>query len=286
MVLYIKSDSETQKWFMDDIENYFKEVSDINSRWSEMCENFKFDFYFLNIIWKRDYMIKDAKDGRGFQSEPASFKEFSQTKGLEISSEIKKSINNGKGDEDQRVVNIDSIEKFIKYSSLLGKLMQKILFLNQDNIESKNKTKLLLQRLIFIANLWSSNLFYYPISAISSFYLEEKSKIIQIYSLKEPRELYKAEKEFGKGSLLTWHKGFWNNLLMYDDYGYVIKKTIEVIHRIQKESEDKNAVIKSILILQKTYSILTENKEQSFKIFVDLIEKLFGSFSKLQNSEK
>lgn len=287
MILFIKSDPLTQEWFIQDIIQYFEEVWNIECDWGKKKQKFEITFFFQKLIVKKEYNKSQSDESKISQLSVGTFQEFSQREELPISSSIKKTIGEDCSKWDTRVIIIKSIDRFVKYSSLLGKLMLKMLHTNSCNKDVKKTTKFLLQRLLFLIDISPEDLYYFPISALSSFYLDDKSELELSYSLKAPREIYKFQKSFGKNPMLTFEIGYSNNLLIDKDYEFILNNTIEAINKIQKDSNDMKAVIKSILILQKWYShLIKEDKNKCLKVFIQLIEKLFVNFSDIKDNQK
>jgi len=114
--------------FFKDLERYFEKVAEVDKNWKQYRKDFCLDFWFQNIIVRRNY-LKQVAEGKITQEGLNTFTEYTQKEEVSLESELRQATQRKSGARDTRLVTLKSIEQYIVYSSFLAQLMFKILFI-------------------------------------------------------------------------------------------------------------------------------------------------------------
>lgn len=230
-----------------------------------------------------------SENNRISQNDINTYFEFTQKESINLKEEIKNLTSSARDKNDPRIVCIYSIEAFISFTSFLAKLLFRIL--NIASVKKQEKIQLskgVLNRIIMLVERSPDDLLYYPVTALSSFYLEDTLEQELVISLKGSRSLYKSIKSFGKASMLKWNKTLGaNNMLQEGDYEIIINQTLKAIQSVQSRNKDTATTILTIQILQKTFPYYhPDEQDQCLTLFCHRIESLSTSYSNLTPAQK
>ena len=180
ILLFMKSDELTQTAFVTDIENYLKEVINIEQTLTSESSKFYFKFMFAEITFMRRFI--DFKISALKQNETVEFDDFSSQARPNFKEEIltqSKNVADSTESHGDYLVFSD-FGHYVKFTSFVSKLYFRILQISPVSIDNGiNKTKGMLESLFFLSSLAEPHLLHYLVSAMSTiFSLKQEDKLL------------------------------------------------------------------------------------------------------------